>query len=59
MAQVTKKRVVMMLKRKMKLININKKKISQGLALRFLKESVIKQTAFIITFSSEKNRTCD
>lgn len=36
MAQVTKKRVVMMLKRKMKLINVHKKKISQGLALRFL-----------------------
>ncbi|CCJ82430.1 hypothetical protein BN134_3191 [Cronobacter dublinensis 1210] len=36
MAQVTKKRVVMMLKLKMKLINVHKKKISQGLALRFL-----------------------
>lgn len=36
MAQVTKKRVVVMLKLKMKLINVHKKKISQGLALRFL-----------------------
>lgn len=36
-----KKRVVMMLKRKMKLININKKKISQGLALRFLAKKAL------------------
>ncbi len=41
MAQVTKKRVVMMLKRKMKLININKNKISQGLALRFLAKKAL------------------
>ncbi|WP_336296218.1 hypothetical protein [Cronobacter dublinensis] len=59
MAQVTKKRVVMMLKRKMKLINVNKKNITRSRAAFSRKESVIKQTAFIITFSSEKNRTCD
>lgn len=41
MAQVTKKRVIKMLKRKMKLINVNKKKISRGLALRFLAKNAL------------------